>query len=506
MIHLRDYQLNLVSGVRAAISKGCRNLLINSPTGSGKTVIFAHIASGSRSKGKRVMILAHRQELLDQTARTLHELEVPSGMIAAGRTPDARQLVQIAGVQTLVRRLDKIAAPDLIIVDEAHHAAAGSWKQILAAYPQAIVLGVTATPRRLDGKGLDDVFSQIINGPQVRELIAAGYLTQPQYFVPPNVVDVTGLKSRMGDFAADEAAALMDKPTITGDIVEHYKRICGGQPAVAFCASVKHAEHMAQAFRAAGFRSETIDGTLEKSERRDRVAGLADGRIHVLTSCEIISEGFDIPVVSAAILARPTMSLSMHLQQVGRVLRPVYGAGPRDTDEQRLAAILNGPKPRAFILDHVGNCARHGLAEDLREWSLEGKKKGKKKAADEPTINVRQCPKCYACHPPAPECPDCHHVYVFEGREIEQQDGELVMLGGGGGRECVTCHAEYSRFAAACPHCGQVHDPVKARKIEQGRARTMEELMQLGVRRGHPNPRGWAASILMARNNQRQHA
>lgn len=486
MIQLRDYQETLVQAVREAYKSRKRAPAVVSPTGSGKTVLFAYIASSARARGKRVMILVHRQELVDQTSRTLRDLGVPHGMIAAGRSADPLQLVQIAGVQTVVRRLEHVSPPDLIIVDECHHAAAGSWKKILAAYPGANVLGVTATPQRLDGKGLGDVFDDLIQGPEVADLITRGFLTQPEYYVPPNVVDMTGLKSRMGDFIPAEIAEIMDKPTITGDIVSHYSRICAGQPAVAFCATVKHAENMAEAFRAAGYRAECIDGKLDKNERRKRILSLADGRLHVLTSCEIIGEGVDIPVVVAAILARHTQSLAMHLQQVGRVLRIAPG------------------KTRAFILDHVGNCARHGLAEDVREWSLDGRQKKKKKAADEPTISVKQCPKCYACHTPAPECPSCGHIYMAAEREIEQQDGELVMLGGSQ-RACSECGAANSRFAASCNQCGQVHDPVKARKIEQGQARTFEELIQLGIRRGHPNPRGWAASIIMARN-QKQHA
>ena len=286
-------------------------------------------------------------------------------------------------------------------------------------------------------------------------LIEQGFLTQPKYYAPPNQLDLDGIQVRGGDFAREETAAIMDKPTITGDAVSHYQRLCNGAPAVAFCASVAHAEHVAQAFSAAGYRAATLDGTLDRIERRKRVRGLADGSIQILTSCEIISEGFDIPTVTAAILLRPTKSLGMHLQQVGRVLR------------------IAPNKPHAVILDHVGNCLRHGLAEEEREWSLEGRPKKKKKAGDEDAPPVRQCPQCYACHVPASECPECGHEYEMKKREIEQQDGELVEL-----------NMAWIK---------------KQRQQEQGQARSYEDLVALGKSRGMKLPQFWAAKVIKAR-------
>ena len=454
MIQLRDYQLDLVDGVRAAYRAGKRSPLVVSPTGSGKTVLFAYIAQGTSAKGNGVVILVHRQELVDQTCRTLHAFGVAHGVIAAGRTPDRSLPVQVASVQTYVRRLD-IFRPALIIADEAHHATAGSWRKVINHHPQARVLGVTATPERLDGRGLKEVFDDLIRGPEVADLIAGGHLAPPVYYAPPQAVDLSHIKTRGGDFAQEDIAEAMDRPAITGDAVAHYSRICRGAPAVAFCSSVAHAQHVADQFNAAGFRAATIDGTMDRDARRDVVRALGDGRLHVLTSCEIINEGFDLPLVTAAILLRPTMSLGLHLQQVGRVLRPAPG------------------KTRAIILDHVGNLSRHGFAEDVRDWSLDGRKKKKKKASEEDEVKVKQCPECYSCHPPAPTCPECGHIYEVKTREIEHVDGELVEI--------------------------DTKEIARQKKKEQGSAQTLDDLIALGRARGYRSPEVWAKHVWNSR-------
>lgn len=458
MIRLRDYQEGCVNEIRDAYRAGRKSPLLVSPTGSGKTVMFAYISDKTSCKGNRVLILVHRQELVDQTSKTLNAFGIPHGVIAAGRTADRSHQVQVASVQTVVRRLE-FFRPELIIIDEAHHGTAGSWRKVIDANPQARVLGVTATPERLDGKGLREVFDDLIRGPEVADLIEGGHLCRPKYYAPPSVADLSAVHQTAGDFNKGEMAAAMDKSAITGDAVDHYRRICPGVPAVAFCASIAHAQHVADQFNAAGFKAATIDGTLDREQRRDRVKALGERRIHVLTSCEIINEGFDLPIVTAAILLRPTMSVGLHLQQIGRVLRPAPG------------------KSHSIILDHVGNLARHGLAEDFREWSLDGRKRGKRKAKDEqPELKVRQCEQCYCCHPPAPVCPECGFTYPAKTREIEHVDGELVEL------DVVAMRRE--------------------KKKEQAGAQSLEDLISLGRSRGYTNPAAWAKHVHAARRSR----
>lgn len=386
---LRPYQQSLFDEIHSAFRRDCRNPLVVSPTGSGKTVLFSYIANRIQQAGNRVIILVHRKELVTQTSRTFTAFGIPHGIIQTGVTPSHHNRAQIAMVQTLARRTDSTPPPNLIIIDEAHHVAAGQYKQIIAAYPKAYVLGVTATPQRLDGKGLSDFFSEIIMGPSVEWLMQEGFLSRPKYYAPPMKADFSGVKKRGGDFAQDQAATAMDKATITGDAVNHYSKICNGMPAIAFCVTVAHAMHVAEQFNSSGIMSATIHANMSNEERKKIVTDLATGKISVMTSCDIVSEGFDVPVVGAAILLRPTTSLGLHLQQIGRVLRPCAG------------------KTHSVILDHVGNLLRHGLAEDNREWSLAGQDKKAKKSE---SIGLRQCKKCFCLHKPAPICPECGHI------------------------------------------------------------------------------------------------
>ena len=434
---------------------GDRLFLLGDFTVTHNTVLFCYIANGAQAKGRRVMILVHRSELMDQTSRALDAMGVPHGVIASGESMDQTQRVQLASIQTLARRLDRVVAPDILIVDECHHSAAKSWADVINAFPNAKVIGTSATPERLDGKGLGDIFDTLIRGPEVADLIDRGFLARPVYFVPPGIA-AHEFHSRGGDFRREEVSAVMDRPKIIGDAAEHYAHICPGVPAIAFCASLQAAEHTAEAFRAAGFRADTIDGEMTKQSRRDRIASLGDGRLHVLVSVDLIGEGVDVPIVTAAILLRPTASLSLHLQQIGRVLRPVPG------------------KERAIILDHCGNVLRHGLAEERREWSLSGyaeetEKKEKGAAGD----RLMQCPKCFGVHLAGPTCTCCGYVYESQGRKIQQAAGELVQLGGdslptfGGavslsGKNFVQCPRPACRHVHAegldrCPKLSLIH-------------------------------------------------
>jgi superfamily II DNA or RNA helicase len=458
ILNLRPYQQKGVEELRARFRAGDRNVLYQLPTGGGKTVVFSYITEGASKRGNRVLILVHRQELIRQTSASLQEIGVDHGIIAPGFTPSFDD-VQVASVQTLVRRLDRIHPPNLIISDECHHAGAASWSKIFNKFTRANILGVTATPCRLDGKGLGRAaggfFDSMVNGPPVSELIDAGYLARPKVYAPPVGADLSNLRKKYGEFVTADAAAAMDKPVITGCAVEHYRKLANNVPAIAFCASVAHAEHVADQFRAAGYQAASIDGTMHDNDRKARIAALGNGGLHVLTSCDIISEGTDIPIVGAAILLRPTASMGLYLQQVGRALRMYDG------------------KTHAVILDHVGNVMRHGMPEEDREWSLEGAKlaaKGKKK--DEDDIKVKQCEQCYAVHEPAPKCPVCGHVYEVSAREIQQAEGELQELDS---KRMAEIEADRAKMF---------------RKREEGQCRTLEDFQKLGEKRGY-SP-GWA--------------
>ncbi|MBF0094310.1 MAG: DEAD/DEAH box helicase [Alphaproteobacteria bacterium] len=464
---LRPYQVDGVEALCAAFRAGKQAPLLQLPTGAGKTICFCFLALNSARKGNRICILVHRQELLQQTSRALESLGVAHGIIAPGysATDDP---VQVASVQTLVRRIAKgdrrATGFDLLVIDEAHHSTAGSWCKVITAMPKARILGVTATPCRLDGKGLGTVFDELVLGPSIRELIDLGFLVPSVVYAPPVVADLKDVRVTGGDFRVGDLAMAMDKPTITGDAVDHYRRICPGVPAIAFCTSIEHARHVAAEFSAAGFRAESIDGNMADGQRKNLIQALGDGRVQVLTSCDIVSEGTDIPIVGAAILLRPTKSEGLFLQQVGRALRPAPG------------------KRHAIILDHVGNVLRHGMPDEEREWSLEGgagKRKGNS-CPNEPT--VRQRPSCYAAHRPASRCPICGHEYEASARGIEFAPGELKQID----PKALTMQRDAEKLR---------------KKAEVANARSRDQLLEVARKYGH-NPR-WVDHVLDARARYR---
>ena len=447
-MQLRPYQEAAVADLRRAYATGHRAPLLVMPTGAGKTQVFTYITAAMAQRNLSVTILVHRRELIAQASRKLTQAGVTHGIIAAG-TPATFAPIQVASVQTLIRRLEDTPAPDLIIIDEAHHAVAGSWGKILDHWPDALRLGVTATPSRLDGRGLRDNFDVIVHGPTVSDLTASGYLAPCKLYAPPQVADLSAIPTRAGDFASDAAAAAMDKPSITGDAIDHYRRICPGAPAIAFCCTTDHAEHVAAQFRNAGFSSSAILGTTPIAQRDQQLKDLASSAIQILTSVDVISEGTDVPAVTTAILLRPTASLGLYLQQVGRILRPAPG------------------KTHAIVLDHVGNIHRHGWPDDLRTWSLDSKPRRQRDNAPAPT--VRTCPVCFAAFKPQPTCPCCGAPSQLTPREIQQRDGELQEL------------------------------ERRTQRRQQGTARSLKELIHIGQARGMKNPVAWAKHVFYAR-------
>jgi superfamily II DNA or RNA helicase len=368
---LRAYQDDGVARIRGEFARGALRVLYTAPTGSGKTVLFSYVVSNAVARGKRVCILGHRQEIVDQIDESLFRFGVPHGLIAAGREETFETSVYVASVATLARRSAKYGPFDLLVIDEAHHAVAGTWRKIITAHPDARILGVTATPERLDGKGLKDIFDTLVLGPSTAELIKAGFLSEFIAFAPEQSPDLYGVRSRGGDYAIDQLSGVMTKPIIVNAAVDEYVKRCPGVPAIVFCVDIGHSEIVAERFKARGFRAAHLDGNTDPNVRRAIIAGLASGEIQVVTNCGLISEGVDVPAVTAIIMLRPTKSLALYLQQCGRGLRP--------------------GKPRAFILDHAGNAHQHGLPDANRAWSLEGREK---KQQDKDT--VRRCNECGA--------------------------------------------------------------------------------------------------------------
>lgn len=452
---LRPYQLPLVEAAQDAIDRR-QSLVVVAPTGSGKTVCFASLTAQCVSNGRTVMILAHRQELLDQISATLDLFHVEHARISPDYPWKRKCPVQVASVMSLINRLAYYQHPDVLIVDECHHATGPSYGRILDAYSHAARIGFTATPERLDGKGLIGQFGEMFVGPQTRELMDLGALCDYRLFAP-HVTYTEGLHKRMGDYDQKELAEATDTATITGNAVEHYAKITPGKRAIVFCVRIDHAKHVADRFKDAGFAAASIDGTMGNVERADTLRRFASRERPILTSCNLINEGFDCPGIEVAILLRPTQSLALNLQQVGRALRPFPGKGP------------------AIILDHAGNSSRHGYPDDERTWTLEGRTKRSKGESGEAAVAVRTCPVCFlAVRMGVLACSYCGHVFVVAGHEVKEMDGELV---------------EVDMLAAR-----------RDAKREQAKAERLEDLQALGRLRGYKP--GWAWNVWKAREGR----
>lgn len=468
MLQLRDYQSNGVGNIREAFRNDFKAPLYVLPTGGGKTVCFAWMAKQSADRGKKVLILVHRIELLRQTCAALERSDVDHGIINPNFRTNMMVNVQVASVQTLINRMERYPfVPDLIIIDECHHANAGTWRRVFDYYSNALLLGVTATPIRNDGSGLGigagGFFDYLILGPQIKELIAAKHLVPPIVYTPLDHLDIASVKidSDTNDFNKDQLAEQMDKPRITGNAVAEYRKICPGVPTVVFCITVKHAERVAKQFREAGYRFYAVDGKMDDDERRNILEGLGDGRVQGVVSCDLISEGFDIPAIMCVIQLRPTTSTGLYLQQVGRGARTSPG------------------KTHFYLLDHAGNVIRHGMPDEDRTWSLEGERKQKRLSPRKSRRSVKPkiCEKCNMMHAPARECPGCGHIYGLVDETVININGRLTQV---------------TEQAAAL---------IKQQRIKEvATAKTLWELEAIAKQRGYK--KSWAMNIFEARQKK----
>ena len=388
---LRPYQHDL--NERRLVSSA-RRILTQLPTGAGKS----HLIQAAAAEHPHTLALAHVEFLVDQLHAMVGGETLKAGGQHGGRWP-------IVGMVQTVSRRD-LPEPDAVILDEAHHAISAVTKEILERWPQARIYGFTASPLRLDGLGLEGCFDELICGPSYRELIAAGYLKPFELLSIPSGVDLTGVETRAGEFAAEGVKQALRRSTIFGDVVEHYLQHCrslGGH--ASFWPSIEMADHAAEMFRARGVACVALHSKMSREMIRAHLAGLRNGNVESLSTCSIISEGLDVPGLSSVADCRPTKSLSRVLQAWGRCNRG--GAGV------------------ARVMDHVANYTRHGLPDDDREWSLEGRIKRK---AAPGTIPIWTCPQCWRCnHSQVLVCP-CGAPKPQQVVVMEQRAAELELI------------------------------------------------------------------------------
>ena len=436
-ISLRPYQQQLIDDVGYEFSEGRRRVCAVAPCGAGKTIMTAWMARGTALSGRRAVFMVHRQELIEQTSATFSAMGVRHGLIAAGAAKEYDIPVQIASVQTLIHRLPQVQAPDLLICDECHHIVANTYRKIIDQFASSYVLGVTATPERIGGQGLGEIFESLVLGPTAAELIAAGNLTPYDYYAPPSKFDPAAAHVRFGEYVKGDLLRQMDDADVIGDIVKNYQNLADGKRAICYCINRAHSEHVAASFRAAGIPALHIDGETHKAVRVRTIEDFRLGKIQILCNAELLGEGFDVPAMEAVILARPTASLTLYIQQSMRPLRP----DP------------NNPEKRAVIIDHVGNVFRHGMPDEEREWSLETKKRKPRATA------IKVCPACYTAVPSTARTCPCGHVFAAapEERKITETDGTLKKIA-------------IQR---------------KERRQEVGRARSASDLTAIALRRGY---------------------
>ena len=401
---LRPYQSRAVEELRQAIrSKGSAVYVL--PTGGGKTVIFGEIARLAAEKGSRTLFLVHRRELIKQAVDTLEKFlpGMSFGVEAAGWPSMPWSNVQIASVQSLVRR-DVDLKPDLIVVDEAHHCRATTWATILGKYPTVPRLGLTATPERLDGRGLGEHFNVMVKGPTISELVEDGYLAPCRTLTIPTSIDLDGLKAnRRGEYGAAIANRITDE--VVADMAALYVRYAPGRQAVFFGENRDHSRRVVAKLQEMGVNAEHVDGD-DHPARRDRVMGeFKDRRIQVVGNCDLISEGFDAPSCDAVILGKKTGSVTSYLQKAGRAMRP-------------------GLDKEALIIDPTGISYELGLSDETREWSLEDGEVNERKGGER---NPRECSQCHTMFYGS-RCPYCQFQPPMA--EVQEEKVDLVEAQG----------------------------------------------------------------------------
>lgn len=365
---LRPYQQTAKEEIFSAWDE-CDNVMFQMPTGTGKTRLFTSIISDIKAWGiltqktPKILIIAHRVELIEQISDNLDRYKVAHGIIAGGKERNLRPLVQVASIQTITHRTNKDVASglsvDFIIIDEAHHSTASSYKKLWELYPEAKKLGVTATPWRMNHLGFTSVYDKLIVSKTIKEFISEGWLAPYCYYsIKDNSRirnDISGIDEFdvEGDYKVSALERVMDNVSIRANLLDSYMKLAKGKKGIIYSVSRKHSDHICEEFKQAGISIVRIDSETPREERRAYVQRFKNGQIDIIVNVDIFSEGFDCPDIEFIQLARPTKSLVKYLQQVGRGLRPTAN------------------KEKCIILDNVGSHLEFDLPNADRDWNVE---------------------------------------------------------------------------------------------------------------------------------------
>ena len=385
-IKLRDYQENVYNRIKEKFRQGSKGVCVVLPCRSGKSFVMAKIAADADKKNSKVLILAHRNSLLNQHRELFENLEL--------NNPNIR----IASVFTEVNHLGENGPVDLIIIDEAHLSGASSYQKVCQYYNCLRIL-FTATPARLDGKPLNLADSMVI-GISAKELIKRGNISEFHYYAPDLNIDFSAVKKTAGDYNNQQLGQAMGTKKIYGDVLKYYNMLAKNKQAIAYCVNIQHSQEVCEMFNNNGILARHMDSHTPEKERELILKDFKDGKFKILCNCNLISEGITLPSAEAGLLLRPTLSLTLYIQQAMRCLTP-------------------NENKKAIIIDYVNNIERHGLPTQEREWSLDTKVKDYYNENEDGTLKIRICQECFSTFETAPVCPFCGAEYEITPIEIQ---------------------------------------------------------------------------------------
>ena len=473
----REYQSRDFETIRKLYRKH-RNVLYVLPTGGGKTVVAGMIAQALREKGRRVLFLVHRRELVIQAHNTLQKAGLADdvGVIASGFRSTPWAPIQIAMVPSLARREHVDFKPDFVFIDEAHHIRAKSWETVINRYPKARTLLMTATPIRLDGKGLGTHADVMHCGPTISDLIEMDYLAPTRALCVPIGFRGSELKKLGGDYNKKD----LDKritPKIVGDSVQAFMKYIPDRRTIMFAVNQRHARETADAMRANGINAVYIGDDTPYYDRSHAIEGFEKGHVQVLCNVSLVDEGFDVPACDAVMDVARTASLTRFKQRAGRAMRYM-------------------PDKTAVFMDLVGNVYEHGLPSDTVAWSLDMDVKGKGKG----TSNYRgkgmkSCQNCLSVfNPRHKQCPYCGHVH--DGRPVEEVDVDLIEMTSS---EAIKTKGQQKKSRSAKWEIGRLNAECRALVAENRVTEAREKMCAFGKEKGY-HPR-WARIMFSTIHN-----